>query len=270
VRERPLGRRLSWADAVDVLTKHDHDPRAHEATELAAPAGVKRSTLLIAAVAVAALLVGIAYRYHPPIAVVAAAKPIDVVQDITITGVDVAPPTGKYLLTSVQVRRPNLAGLVIDKIRGRTLVSVDESDPSFDVSYERRLAREAFLNSHKHAIALAEKTLDVDPKGITIVIRDRKISGPSAGLTYALAIMDMLDPADLAAGRVIAATGELTSRGRIGAVAFVSLKIDVARKGGAHVFLVPAKQAKEVGAEDVTVIGVKDFEAAVRALKRVG
>jgi PDZ domain-containing protein len=207
-------------------------------------------------------------RYHPPIAVLKAAKPIDVTNDITITGTKVDKPSGRYILTAVSVTRPNLFATAADWVRGRKLVSV-RSDPeaSVDIETERRLARTAFLNSHRQAVALAEETLDVDPRGLTIVIRDRGIGGPSAGLIYALAIIDMLDPADLADGRVIAATGELTPKGAVSPVGFVALKLEVAERGGADLFVVPAGQPDIADFTHVDVLSVTSLEEAVKAIR---
>ncbi len=269
IRPRPQGRRLTWSEAVEALTSRDHGASPHAVPETVVTPAMSRP--LAAAIVAAALTVVfgvVALLYHPPLAVVSAARPIDVVKDITITGREIDKPTGRYLLTAVNVGRPTLAGVLISWARGRRVVQVDAPGPDDpDVVSERRVMHQAFLSSHRQAIALAEKSLGVDPRGLTIVIRDRGIGGPSAGLTYALAIIDMLDPVDLADDRVVAATGELRPDGRVAPVGFVRMKVDVARNGGADIFLVPERQTVQAHADGVIVIGVEDLEAAVRALK---
>lgn len=272
-RPLPAGRRLSWADAVETLTQHDQNrPGLYP---VPAPGEIPRAKMsrplsIVLATCFAVIFALLGLTFHPPIAVLTAARPIDVTKDITITGgLRSEAPTGAYLLTAVSVDRPNLFGAAYSWVRGRRIVrvegsEVDETDPGI----ERREARRAFLNSHKQAVTLAERSLGVDPEGIAIVIRDRGIGGPSAGLIYALAIIDMLDPADLAGGRVIAATGELTPAGQVAPVGFLSLKVDVARGGGADIFLVPDGQARSVGAKEPKVVGVKDLASAVRFLKQ--
>jgi hypothetical protein len=49
-------------------------------------------------------------------------------------------------------------------------------------------------------------------------------------------------------------------------VGFVPMKVDVARRGAADIFLVPQRQVGQARREGVVVLGVKDLKAAVRAL----
>src|SRR5207302_7948006 len=102
------------------------------------------------------------------------------------------------------------AGLIAARILGHVVVRTNSPDEGgLDRAALSREAHAAFINSHHQAIDLAEKTVHLRANGITIAIRDRGFEGPSAGLVYALAILDMLDPSDMAAHRVIAGTGEL-------------------------------------------------------------
>lgn len=266
-RPRRPGRTLSWSDAVDVLSRHELSRVPHVAAPIESPVSKKRFRLVLTAF-ITALVAAVSLIYHPPIAVVTSGRPIDVVQDISITGVRVDPPTGRYLLTTVNVSRPTLAGMLVARARGRRVVRANSPGArQLDVATARRLAHEAFLSSHRQAIALAEEMLGVDAPRLSIAIRDRGIDGPSAGLIYALAITDMLAPDDLAAGRVIAATGELRPDGGVDPVAFVSLKADAARDGGAVVFLVPAGQHDQARGTGLSIRGVANLEEAVQALR---
>jgi PDZ domain-containing protein len=218
-------------------------------------------------VVIAVLASAVALLVHPPVAVVTTGKPVDVVQDIRITGVKVDKPTGRYLMTTVQVDRPHLAGLIWAWALRRTVAPFESpGSRELDLETEHRSAREAFASSKRQAIALATRQARADEAGIKITIRDRDITGPSAGLIYALAIVDMLNSGDLAAGRTIAATGELRPDATIGPVAFVRLKAKEARDGGATVFLVPASQRPQARATGLTVRGAKSLGAAIRAL----
>jgi PDZ domain-containing protein len=261
------GRELSWREAVDVLS---HQTRGAQAETSAAELQPRkrRSPFLPIAIAVT-LLALFATFYHPPVAVITPGRTIDVVQDISITGARVYQPTGRYLLTPVDVGRPRLAGLVAARVLGHVVVRTKTPDEvPLDPTLAARQAHDVFINSHRQAIALAEKTLHVRTDGITIAIRDRGIVGPSAGLVYALAIVDMLGAGDLAAHRVIAATGELLPNGNVGPVGFVALKAEAARNGGAVTFLVPQKQVLEAHAVDIAVVGVSNLADAIRALQR--
>lgn len=265
-RSRPVGRHLSWNEALELLSNRDVGGGAF--VPIVAPLPSRRARVAALGV-VAALIAGILFFYHPPVVVVTAGQPIDVVPDISITGTKVDRPTGRYLLTPVNVEGPNLAGAFVAWGQRRLILPAEApATDEIDAEEARIAAREAFHRSHRQAIELAEKALKIDAKGVSIAIRDRGIVGPSAGLIYALAIVDMLDPDDLAAGRVIAATGELRIDGGVTPVAFVSLKAEAARGGGAVIFLVPAKQRSQVRNSQVRVVGVNDLEDAVRALKQ--
>lgn len=255
------GRALSWDQALEALSHLDRRPR--ESRPAPEPQTSVWAKLIPTAVG-ATLLTCFAFFFHPPLAVVSAGAPVDVVQDISITGAHVQAPTGRYLMTTVDVARPNVAGLIYSWALRRTIVHTETH--GYDVETERRLGREAFASSHRQAIALAKRELRTNTSGLTIAIRDRGITGPSAGLVYALAIVDMLDPDDLADGRTIAATGELRPDESISRVAFVALKANAARDGRATLFLVPEEQRAEATLEGLTVVGVTDLKDAVRAL----
>jgi CRP-like cAMP-binding protein len=262
------GLALSWAQALDLLAQRDLRRLPPEPTTSVTATSGRRIGLVVTAVGLSAF-VALALVYHPPVAVVTAGRAIDVVQDISITGAHARKPSGRYLLTPVDVDRPSFAGMIVARARGLTIVGTDSPGArELDPARARRAAHDAFLRSHRLAISLAEKLLGAEAAGAGIAIRDRGINGPSAGLIYALAITDMLAADDLAHGRAIAATGELKAEGVIGAVAFVSLKADAARRAGAKIFFVPSSQRGEAKTSGLDVLGVGHLKEAVLALRR--
>jgi Lon-like protease len=89
------------------------------------------------------------------------------------------------------------------------------------------------------------------------------VGGPSGGLAYALAITDMLDQADLAQGRRIAATGTIDVNGEVGPVGAVDLKAVAAEDADADLFFVPEREAGDVDAdEDLRVRAVRSLDEA--------
>jgi len=74
---------------------------------------------------------------------------------------------------------------------------------------------------------------------VPVVIEPGAIVGPSAGLAFALEIVDQLRGGELTRGRLVAATGVVYSDGRIGPVGGIGHKARGARRAGAVVFLVP-------------------------------
>jgi hypothetical protein len=77
--------------------------------------------------------------------------------------------------------------------------------------------------------------------------RADQLDGPSAGLLYALADLDLLTPGRLAGGLRVAATGALGSDGVVTSVRMVDAKLAAARLADADVFFAPTMPAGEIG-----------------------
>jgi PDZ domain-containing protein len=98
------------------------------------------------------------------------------------------------------------------------------------------------------------------------------IGGPSAGLMFALGIMDKVGDVDLTGGKFIAGTGTITSTGKVGPIGGIALKMIAAKNAGASVFLAPADNCDEVrGAtpKGLTVIKVATLHDAIVDLQDV-
>jgi Lon-like protease len=94
------------------------------------------------------------------------------------------------------------------------------------------------------------------------------VGGPSAGLAFALDILEQLGR-DVDHGRRIAATGEIELDGTVAPIGGVEQKTIGVRRAGIHVFLVPAgENATEARkyAHGVRIVPVKTFQQALRAL----
>jgi Lon-like protease len=73
----------------------------------------------------------------------------------------------------------------------------------------------------------------------TVKINLPDIGGPSAGLMFALGIIDKLSPSNLTHGRFIAGTGEITPAGAVEPIGGIQQKMAGARAAGATIFLTP-------------------------------
>jgi hypothetical protein len=225
---------------------------------------------LLCAAVLACLALG-ASKYHPPFAVVSPGPAIDVAQDITITGVPVHPPRGRYLLLAVRIERPSLVGLGLAVVHRRSSV-VRLEGPAATGAVQQHLRLEAeFTHSQTEAILAAADASGLQPKGrapfpFTVRFRHRDIVGPSAGLVYALAIHDMLSATDDTRGRTIAATGEIDSAGNVDPVGYVAEKAVVARHAGAQLLIVPRAQADDALGQGMAVDGVRSLQEALADL----
>jgi PDZ domain-containing protein len=95
------------------------------------------------------------------------------------------------------------------------------------------------------------------------------IGGPSAGLMFALGIIDKLGPESLTGGRRIAGTGEITPDGKVGPIGGIAEKMIGAKDRGATVFLAPADncdEAKSTKPDGITLIKVSTLKGALAAL----
>ena len=99
-----------------------------------------------------------------------------------------------------------------------------------------------------------------------VSFEERDVGGPSAGLGHALAIADLLDPADRAAGRTFAATGTIELDGDVGPVGGVREKAVVGREADAEVFVVPAAELDAARRSEVRVRAVQRLDEALRSL----
>lgn len=103
---------------------------------------------------------------------------------------------------------------------------------------------------------------------VDIEIDAGDIGGPSAGLAFALDVVDELGD-DVTGDRRIAVTGELDLDGTVGAIGGVKQKAIGARNAGADIFLVPDGNAEEARrhAEDLEVVAVSTFREALSAME---
>ena len=111
--------------------------------------------------------------------------------------------------------------------------------------------------------------VEIDPP-VNVRIDAGDIGGPSAGLAFALDIVDELGR-DLDGGRRIAVTGALGLDGKVDAVGGIKQKTIGAREAGADVFIVPAENAGEARryAEGLEVVAVRTFADALTRLTTV-
>lgn len=108
------------------------------------------------------------------------------------------------------------------------------------------------------------------PFKVTINLAD--VGGPSAGMAFALGIVDKLTPGSLTGGRHIAGTGTIDPSGKVGEVGGVQQKVVGAARAGATVFLVPKGEcadARSTAPKGIRLVSVQTLSGAVTALEHL-
>jgi Lon-like protease len=106
----------------------------------------------------------------------------------------------------------------------------------------------------------------------TVDISVGNIGGPSAGMMFALGIIDKLTAENLAGGKFIAGTGEITAAGQVQPIGGIQQKMVGARDAGATIFLAPAGNCSAtVGAvpAGLRVVKVATLSQAVSDLEAI-
>ncbi|AJF67183.1 PDZ domain-containing protein [Streptomyces vietnamensis] len=106
----------------------------------------------------------------------------------------------------------------------------------------------------------------------TIDINLADVGGPSAGLMFALGIVDKLTPESLTEGRFIAGTGTIDDKGEVGPIGGIEMKLVGARNAGAEYFLTPADNCEAAAADTpagLTLIKVNTIDDATKSLEKL-
>lgn len=109
------------------------------------------------------------------------------------------------------------------------------------------------------------------PFDVEIQLND--VGGPSAGMMFALGIIDQLTPGELTGGQNIAGTGTITPQGAVGAIGGIRQKMYGARDAGAEWMLAPATNCDEVVGHvpaGLNVVAVATLDEARAAVETIG
>ena len=132
------------------------------------PAGVqwrqrpRRGRIFVVALILALVGVVVGSVYEPPMLVISAAPPIDVLDGIEIEGVDTYRPSGAYLLTAIQVERGNALQVLASLFRSDRRVIPRERAGQIEAERTGVLAHRLFEQSRSLAAAAAAEALGMD------------------------------------------------------------------------------------------------------------
>jgi Lon-like protease len=107
----------------------------------------------------------------------------------------------------------------------------------------------------------------------TVSIHVDSVGGPSAGMMFALGLIDKLTQGDLTGGKFIAGTGEIADDGTVSPIGGITQKMYGVRQAGAQYFLAPAGNCNDVvsggipkGLQVIKVNKLHDALADVKAI----
>jgi len=156
----------------------------------------------------------------------------------------------------------------------KPLISSHPPGAKLDVVFERKgKTRHASVSTIKLP-HIAEMTAAIgvlaETRGLKVDLpfkihfkEHKNIGGPSAGLSYALVVADLLDSADLARGRTIAASGTISLDGRVGEVGGLNEKAVAAARAGASLLVVPTSEAKALKTQSLKIRGARTLVDAL-------
>jgi len=176
------------------------------------------------------------------------------------------------------------AGDRILQVDGRVVASIDQVRAA--ITSHRSGERVAFLVSRddtRTSVAVRVAAADGQPRvgvelrerfedlPVKVTIETENIGGPSAGLMFALSIIDRLTSEDLTGGRRIAGTGEISVDGEVLPIGGVAEKLVAARRQGATIFLIPAGNCPDVHGRvpaGLRLVRVATLDDALRFLRQ--
>ena len=194
---------------------------------------------------------------------------------ITVKSTENYPATGRIDLMSIRVTNPDswIFGpeIIYSWISSERSVYPKSAifPPGTSSKEERKQAKAEMVGSQDKAILAAinylqanpkimaadssavdasnigrERANKLDSKNIEFKVKDT--GGPSGGLVFAIALVELLTERDILQGDHIAGTGTINSRGIVGGIGGINEKIASAQKVGATLFFAPVSNASEI------------------------
>lgn len=108
---------------------------------------------------------------------------------------------------------------------------------------------------------------------IDVELQLDNVGGPSAGMMFALGIVDKLTPGAMTGGEIVAGTGTIDAAGAVGAIGGIRQKLWGAEDAGADVFLAPESNCDEVTGhvpDGIDVFAVATLDEARTIVETIG
>lgn len=201
----------------------------------------------------------------------------DVPQDIVVGTVDDAGASAGVLeLGDVITTLDGAPVAGIDDVRAAVqsgsgapvTLGIDRNGTDSSVSVTPRLSD---VNGQQQWLLGVGLTLGFDLP-VDVKIQINNVGGPSAGMMFALGIIDKMSPGDLTGGQHIAGTGTIDAAGNVGGIGGIRQKLYGARDAGATWFLAPQANCDEVVGhvpDGIRVFSVSTLQDSLTALETI-
>ena len=179
----------------------------------------------------------------------------------------------KDVITAIQGRKVadvEQLGTVLTAIAPGTTVTVDFQRGGRAGSTRVTTKEGTDDSGQKRAVLGVGVTLESTADFKVKIALDDRIGGPSAGLMFALGILDKIGTDNLTGGRFIAGTGTIDVSGEVGPIGGIPLKLIAAKHKGATTFLVPTDNCAEATRRPpagLQLVKVESLSGAVDALE---
>lgn len=202
---------------------------------------------------------------------------------ISISGAETHKDSGKLLLVTVNAAGvpgypvTNAQALVAWLDPKQTVMPQEVVFPvgqtSEEYAEESSQEMDSSQSSATNAALSYLKGKGMDVSGVKVSMHVDDIGGPSAGMMYALGVIDKLTEADETGGKTIAGTGTIGAKGKVGAIGGIRLKMLGALRDGATWFLAPESNCNGVVGhvpQGLRVVKVSTLDEAYQALVAIG
>jgi len=215
-------------------------------------------------------------------------------QDTAITAalaaLDIKPTGSEVVIASVNDGSPAAgkleAGDAIDAVDGTAISGggttgmdavtsvIQKLTPGAQVTFvvTRDGKKQSITTGTQNSGGKAEVGISIESENVfpfSVDIQLNNVGGPSAGMMFALGIIDKITDTNLTGGRIVAGTGTIDASGNVGAIGGIQMKTIGARDAGATVFLAPASNCAEAKANQpagLELVKVNTLKDALNAL----
>lgn len=189
----------------------------------------------------------------------------DIVEDVDGTAVEQPEDVAKLV-----TRHKPGEDVTFTVIPAKTAAAAEKAGKEPEGSEKVTITTRKAPKENRAIVGIQAGTDHTFPFDIDIKLAD--VGGPSAGLMFALGIVDKLTPGQLTGGKFIAGTGTIDDDGKVGPIGGINMKLVGARNAGARYFLTPDENCKAAAADTpdgLTLIRVRTIGDAKKSLDKL-